>query len=392
MKEAVIVAYGRSPIGRAPKGAFKHTRPEDIAAQVVQGILNKVPQVDPAIIEDVIFGCAFPEAEQGMNVAKIIAQRVGMPDVVSGQTVNRFCSSGLQTIATAANAIMAGQAEVILAGGVESMSAVPMGGNIITPNPYLMEHYPEAYIAMGLTAENVADKYNVTRQMMDEFSSESHARSLKAQQESKFTEEIIPIEAVKPVTLSSGAVETTSVIVAEDEGIRPGTTPESLGKLKPVFKAGGSVTAGNSSQMSDGAAAVLVMSCEKAKELGLTPIAKFKSFAVAGVPAELMGIGPVAAIPKALKIAGLEQDDIDLIELNEAFAAQSIACINELGLNPDIINVNGGAISLGHPLGCSGAFLTCKLLSEMKRRNSKYGLVSMCIGGGMGAAGIFEIV
>ncbi|SHI85305.1 acetyl-CoA acyltransferase [Dethiosulfatibacter aminovorans DSM 17477] len=393
MKEAVIVAYGRSAVGRAPKGKLKYTRPEDVAAQVVQGVLAKVPEFDPSSIDDVIMGCAFPEAEQGMNIAKIIAQRVGLPIDVPGQTVNRFCSSGLQAIATAANAIMAGQAEVMLAGGVEFMSTVPMGGNVIAPNPYLMENYPESYVSMGHTAENVADIYGITREMQDEFSVESHRKSSIAQEEGKFVDEIIPVKALRPVSNEKGEVAGTETFMFDkDEGIRKATTMETLGRLRPVFKNKGSVTAGNSSQMSDGAAAVLLMSREKAEELGIKPIAVFRSFAVAGVAPELMGIGPVKAIPKALKIAGLKVEDIDLIELNEAFASQSLACINELGLDKDIVNVNGGAISLGHPLGCTGSFLTAKLLSEMKRRNSRYGLVSMCIGGGMGAAGVFEMI
>lgn len=393
MREAVIVAYGRSAIGRAPKGKLKYTRPEDVAAQVVKGVLDKVPQLDPSEIDDIVMGCAFPEAEQGMNIGRIIGLRVGLPISVPGQTVNRFCSSGLQTIATAANSIMAGQADVILAGGVEFMSAVPMGGNIIAPNPYLMENYPEPYISMGITAENVAEKYNVTREMQDAFGVESHKRATKAQAEGKFDDEIIPLEAVRPVMDESGnVIGQETFIFNKDEGIRPNSTMESLGKLRPVFKNKGSVTAGNASQMSDGAAAVVLMSKEKAEELGIKPIAVFRSFAAAGVPPELMGIGPIEAIPKALKIAGVTKDDIDLIELNEAFASQSLACINELGLDADIVNVNGGAIALGHPLGCTGSFLTCKILSEMKRRDNKYGLVSMCIGGGMGAAAVFELV
>lgn len=392
MREAVIVAYGRSAVGRAPKGKLKHTRPEDVAAQVIKGVLGKVPTLDPALIEDVVFGCAFPEAEQGMNTAKVIATRAELPENVPAQTVNRFCSSGLQTIAIAANSIMAGQADVVLAGGVEFMSTVPMGGNIIAPNPYLMENAPAIYMSMGLTAENVADKYGVTREMQDAFAEESHRRAAAAQQEGKFDEEIIPVDAVRPVLDVNGqAIGQESFVFFKDEGVRAGTTAQGLSKLKTVFKNGGSVTAGNASQMSDGAAAVVVMSREKAEELGIKPLAVFKSFASAGVPAELMGIGPIAAIPKALDIAGLKKDDIDLIELNEAFASQSIACINELGLDTEKVNVNGGAIALGHPLGCTGSFLTCKLLSEMKRRDSQYGMVSMCIGGGMGAAAVFEL-
>jgi acetyl-CoA acyltransferase len=393
MREAVIVAYGRSAIGRAPKGKLKYTRPEDIAAQVIKGVLEKVPALDPNEIEDLVMGCAFPEAEQGMNTAKIIAKRAGLPVNVPGQTVNRFCASGLQTIAIAANSIMAGQADVVMAGGVEFMSTVPMGGNIIAPNPFLMENSPEIYMSMGLTAENVADNYNVTREMQDAFGVESHRKAAKAQEEGKFDHEIIPVDAVMPVMDAEGnVIDQETFVFSKDEGVRVGTTIEGLGKLRTVFKNGGSVTAGNASQMSDGAAAVIVMSREKADALGIKPVASFKSFASVGVPPELMGIGPIAAIPKALDIAGIKKEDIDLIELNEAFASQSIACINELGLDNKIVNVNGGAIALGHPLGCTGSFLTCKLLSEMERRDSRYGLVSMCIGGGMGAAAVFEIL
>lgn len=389
MKEAVIVAYGRSAIGRAPKGTLQYTRPEDVAAQVLNGVLQKIPQLDVGLIDDVIFGCAFPEAEQGMNVARIISQRAGLPNSISAQTINRFCSSGLQSIATAANSIMAGQQDVVVAGGIESMSLVPMGGNILAPNPYLMENYPESYIAMGLTAENVAEKFGITREMQDAFAAESHRRSALAQNEGKFKDEIIPVQAVKPGVDGDKAVEKLFVFDT-DEGIRPGTTPESLGKLKPVFKVGGSVTAGNASQMSDGAAVVVLMSKDMAEELGIRPLAAFRSFAVAGVDPEVMGIGPIEAIPKALKIAEVDQDDLGVVELNEAFASQAIACINVLGLDIEKVNVNGGAISLGHPLGCTGSFLTAKLLGEMDRRNERYGLVSMCIGGGMGAAAVFE--
>ncbi|KOA18614.1 3-ketoacyl-CoA thiolase [Clostridium homopropionicum DSM 5847] len=392
MREAVVVAFGRSPIGKAPKGKLMYTRPEDVAAQVIKGVLQKVPQLNTEEIEDFVLGCAFPEAEQGFNVGKIVAMRAGLPDSVPAQTVNRFCSSGLQTIAIAANSIMAGQTDVVLAGGLEFMSTVPMLGNIITPNPYLMENKPEAYMAMGLTAEEVAKGYNVTREMQDEFAVESHKKAAKAQAEGKFDDEIIPIEAVRPVTDESGMVKNETFIFCKDEGVRANVTIENLEKLKTVFKLKGTVTAGNASQMSDGAAAVLLMSREKAEELGIRPLAVFRSFAVAGVPPEVMGIGPIKAIPKALKIAGLEKDDIDLIELNEAFAAQAIACINELGLDKEKVNPNGGAIALGHPLGCTGSFLTAKLLSEMRRRNNKYGIVSMCIGGGMGAAAVFELL
>ena len=391
MKEAVIVAYGRSAIGKAPKGALRYTRPEDVAAQVLNGVLKKVPQLDVQQIDDIIIGCAFPEAEQGMNMARIIGLRAGIPNCVSGQTVNRFCSSGLQSIAMAANSIMAGQQDIVVAGGVESMSAVPMGGNIIAPNPYLMENFPEAYITMGETAEVVADQYGITREMQDEFAAESHKRSFAAQSAGKFKDEIIPVEAVRLVSKNGVEVEEKFIFDA-DQGIRVTSTADSLAKLRAVFRAGGSVTAGNASQMSDGAAMVVLMSKEKAEELGIKPIAAFRSFAVAGVAPDVMGIGPIEAIPKALKIAGIEQDALDVIELNEAFASQSLACVNTLGLDKEKVNVNGGAISLGHPLGCTGSFLTAKLLSELDRRNEKYGLVSMCIGGGMGAAAVFEMM
>jgi len=390
MKDAVIVALGRSAIGKAPKGVFRLSRPEDIGAQVLSGVLKQVPQLDARHIDDVIVGCAFPEAEQGMNLAKIVISKA-IPGVdIPGQTVNRFCSSGLQPIATAANAIMAGQAEVIIAGGIELMSTIPMGGNIVAPNPDLIQSQPDAYTAMGITAENVAEQYGVTRRMQDEFSMESHRRANAARTEGKFAQEIIPVEAVTTYVDETGHTRMGLRTVAEDEGIRPQTTMESLGKLHTVFKLGGTVTPGNSSQTSDGAAFVILMSGEKAAELGVRPIAKFISFAVAGVPSELMGIGPIAAIPKALKIAGLRQEDMDIIELNEAFAAQSLACINTLGLDQKKVNVNGGAIAMGHPLGCTGSLLTVKVIRELQRRDGRYGMVSMCIGGGMGAAGVFE--
>ncbi len=389
MEKAVIVAMGRSAMGRASKGSFKNTRPEDLGAQVLKGVLEKVPNLESKLIDDVIVGCAFPEAEQGMNMAKVIAAKAGLDQAVSGQTVNRFCSSGLQSIATAANAIMAKQAKVIVAGGVESMSTIPMGGNQITPDPTLMSQDHKELTTMGITAENVATKYEIPRLRQDEFAAASHAKSLKAQEEGKFAKEIIPVYAdvYNPKTR-----QMEKKLVDKDEGIRPGTTAEGLARLRPVFKAGGTVTAANSSQMTDGAAFVVVMAESLAKELNIKPIANFTSFSVAGVPAELMGLGPINAIPKALDVAGLELSDIDLIELNEAFAAQSLSCIDELGINEEIVNVNGGAISLGHPLGCTGAFLTIKLLNELEARNKKHGIVSMCIGGGMGAAGIFELV
>lgn len=390
MKDAFIVAYGRSPIGKANKGILKDTWPDEYAAQVIKGTLAKVPQLDATEIDDFLLGCAFPEAEQGMNMARTVLLRAGLPESVPAATINRFCSSGLQTIAMSANNIMAGQADVVLAGGVESMSMVPMLGNILVANPYLMDHSPHFQATMGITAENVAEKYEVTRQEQDEFACESHQKAARAQAAGRFDSQIVPIEAVKATKRINGYPAKETAIYSKDEGIRGDITVESLSKLKPVFKAGGSVTPGNSSQMSDGAAMALLMSGEKVKSLGVKPLAKFKGFAVAGVAPEYMGIGPIKAIPKVLKIAGLSLKDIGLIELNEAFASQAIACIKELGLNKDIVNVNGGAIALGHPLGCTGAFLTAKLLSEMKLRDVKYGMVSMCIGGGMGAAAIFE--
>lgn len=392
MREAVIVAMGRSAIGKAPKGKLRYTRPEDFGAEVLKSVLAKVPQLDHSEIDDVIIGCAMPEGEQGLNIGRIVAQRAGLPDSVPGQTVNRFCASGLQTIANAANSIMVGQADVILAGGIESMSSVPMGGGRLSPNPYLMDNKPESSTSMGITAENVAERYGITREEQDQFGLESQLKAAKAQAEGKFDEEIVPVQAVRMVTDKNGMISTENFTFDKDEGIRPNSKIEKIAKLRPAFKMKGTVTAANSSQTSDGAAIVLVMSREKAESLGVKPLAIFRSFAVAGVPADVMGLGPIKAIPKALKVAGKTKEDMDLIELNEAFAAQSIRCINELELNKEIVNVNGGAIALGHPLGCTGAFLTIKLISELKRRNGKYGLVSMCIGGGMGAAAVLECV
>ena len=392
MKEAVIVAYGRSAIGKAPRGLLKYTRPDDLAAQVVKGVLAKVPQLNKDEIEDLILGCAFPEAEQGLNMARNVVFRAGLSNKVCGQTVNRYCSSGIQSIAIAANSIMVGQGDVILAGGVESMSIVPMFGNIITPNPYLTENQRNTAVNMGISAENVATKYTISREAQDKFALESHKRADRAQLEGKFDDDIIPIEAIRPVVNKAGMVTSETFIFDKDEGVRSNLTMSNLTKLRTVFKKNGTVTAGNSSQMSDGAAFVLLMSREKADSLGIKPLAIFRSYAVSGVAPEIMGIGPIEAIPKVLKRAGLKEEDIDRYELNEAFASQAIACISELGLDPKKINSNGGAIALGHPLGCTGSFLTIKLLSEMRRRNEKIGIVSMCIGGGMGAAGIFELV
>ncbi|HAE43839.1 MAG TPA: acetyl-CoA C-acyltransferase [Clostridiales bacterium] len=391
MREAVIVAMGRSPIGKAPKGTMRYTRPEDIGAQVLRGVFNQIPGFDTSMIDDVIVGCAMPEAEQGLNMARNISLKAGVPDNVPAHTINRFCSSGLQAIATAANAVLAGQCEIVLAGGVESMSFVPMGGNVYHPDPGLMVDNPNVYISMGHTAERVAEKYGVTRDMQDEFSALSHNKAERAISEGKFDDEIIPIETIQPNADENGNPGVYKVLFKMDEGVRKNMTKDALAKLNPVFKSGGTVTAGNASQMSDGAAFVLVMSKEKAEALNINPIARFIGFSVAGVAPEVMGIGPIEAIPKVLKLANMTLSQIDLIELNEAFAAQAIACINTLGLNKEIVNVNGGAIALGHPLGCTGTYLTIKLIHEMKRRNNRYGLVSMCIGGGMGAAGLFEV-
>ncbi|OAN64695.1 acetyl-CoA acetyltransferase [Balneola sp. EhC07] len=390
IKEAYIVAATRTACGKANKGSLRFTRPDSMGGAVIKELLKRTPEVSPEMVEDVIMGCAFPEASQGLNVAKQIAALGGLPDKVPGVTVNRFCSSGLQTIAMAAERIMVGAADVIVAGGVESMSLVPMGGMSVQPNPELVDNKPELYISMGLTAENVADKYGVSREDQDAFAYQSHQRAIAAWENGKFDSQITPIEVVEKKISADGEIIEEKFTFRKDEGPRADTSKEVLAKLRAVFKADGSVTAGNSSQMNDAAAGVIVMSGEKVKELGLTPIARYVGFSVAGVAPELMGIGPVEAIPKVLKQTGLKLSDIDLIELNEAFAAQSLAVIRELGIDQDITNVNGGAIAMGHPLGCTGAKLTAQILHEMQSRKSKYGMVTMCIGGGMGAAGIFE--
>ncbi len=388
MRNAVIVSAARTAVGRSTRGSLRTTRPDDMAAVVINEVIERAG-IDPAEIEDVALGCAFPEAEQGMNVARIAVLRAGLPETVCGQTINRFCSSGVQSIAVAAQQIMSGMGDVIIAGGVESMSHVPMIGNKFVANPTLAADHPGAYIGMGLTAENVANQYNISREDQDAFALRSHQRAAAAQDAGKFDAEIVPLEV--NLKLGNGSeVSEQSFVFDKDEGIRRDTTLEALGRLRTVFHAKGTVTAGNASQTSDGAAAVLVMSEERAKDLGLTPMARFVSFGVGGVAPELMGIGPIAAVPKALKYAGIELSQIDLIELNEAFAAQGLAVIRELGFNEEITNVNGGAIALGHPLGCTGAKLTVQLLHEMQRRGDRYGMVTMCIGGGMGAAGIFE--
>ena len=389
MPEAVIVSAARTAVGRANKGTLATTRPEDMGATVIKEAVRRAEGLDLADIDDVIMGCAMPEGQQGLNMGRIIALRAGLPDEVTAQTVNRFCSSGLQTIALGAQQIMSGMGEVVVAGGTESMSAVPMSGHHFRPNPWMVEHRPEAYVAMGITAENVARKYGIAREQADEFSSRSHELALAAIAAGKFKDEVVPLE-VERTTLTNGRPQSHTQAFDTDEGPRPGSTPEVLANLRPVFHARGTVTAGNSSQMSDGAAAVVLMSRDKADALGLEPLVRFVSFATGGVPPELMGIGPVKAIPKALKYAGLELDDIELVELNEAFGCQALAVIQEADLDVDKVNVNGGAIALGHPLGCTGAKLTTQLIYEMKRRGNRYGMVTMCIGGGMGAAGIFE--
>ena len=388
-REAVIVAAARTPIGKAKRGSLNTVRPDELAALVVKDLLQRAGDLDPAEIDDVILGSAFPEGEQGMNMARMVVFRAGLPYTVPGETINRFCSSGLQSIAHAAYNIMAGQAEVIIAGGTESMSMVPMTGLKFSPNPALAGEYPEAFTSMGLTAENVAEKYAISRADQDAFALQSNQRAVEAVESGRFDPELVPVP-VRVVEAGNNGPQSRRFTLEQDEGPRADTSLEALGKLRAAFKEGGTVTAGNSSQMSDGAAGVIVMSRAKADALGLKPLVRFVSFAVGGVPPELMGIGPLAAIPKALEMAGLTKEDIGLIELNEAFAAQSLAVIRELGLNPEIMNVNGGAIALGHPLGCTGAKLTTQLIYEMKRRKVKYGMVTMCIGGGMGAAGIFE--
>jgi acetyl-CoA acyltransferase len=392
MKEAVIVAALRTAVGKAPRGMLSETRPDDMAAAVIRDLIARLPELKPEEIEDVVIGCAFPEAEQGLNMARAVALRAGLPHTVPGQTVNRFCSSGLQTIALAAERIMSGFADVIIAGGAESMSLVPMTGNTYAPDPYLAEQYPAVYTSMGITAENVARQYRVGREEQDAFALQSHMKAATAIREGRFKNEVVPLTVVKRQFLGEGKphVTTKEVIFDTDEGVRFDTSAEALAKLPPAFHAKGTVTAGNSSQTSDAAAAAVVMSKERAERMGVKPLGVFRAFAVAGVPPELMGIGPVEAIPKALRLAGLTMDQIDLIELNEAFAAQALAVINELKLPLERVNVNGGAIALGHPLGCTGAKLSATLLHEMQRRKARYGMVTMCIGGGMGAAGIFE--
>src|SRR5690348_13621178 len=399
MREAFIVSAVRTAVGKAGKGTLRAARPDDLAAAVIREAIARAKGLDPKEVEDVVIGCAMPEAEQGMNVARIASLRAGLPVEVPAMTINRFCSSGLQSIALAAQRIMAGQGDVAVAGGAESMSMVPMGGNKVAPNPWLMDHYPDAYLGMGLTAENLAKKHGITREQADEFSLASHKKALAAITAGKFKDEIVPVEVNYTVLEMSAAAngkpagtraKTVKTTFDTDEGPRADTSLEALAKLKPAFHVHGTVTAGNSSQMSDGAAAAVVMSAERARALGIKPMARFVAFATAGCPPEEMGIGPVYAIPKALKIAGLKLDQIEVIELNEAFAAQALTVIKLAGLDPARVNVNGGAVALGHPLGCTGAKLTATILREMERRQARYGLVTMCVGGGMGAAGILE--
>jgi acetyl-CoA acyltransferase len=386
---AVIVSAVRTAVGKAPKGKLSGTRPDDMAAAAIRAALDRVPGLEPREVDDVYLGCAIPEGEQGMNVARIALLRAGLPQTVPGMTLNRFCSSGLQSIAFAAERIIAAGANCIVAGGTESMSMIPIAGRHVSPNPTLVEEHPETYLTMGLTAENVASDYHIGREDQDNFALESHRRALAAIDAGRFKDEIVPLP-IREVALENGNKVVRQFTFDTDEGPRRDTSKQALQNLKPAFKTDGTVTAGNASQTSDGAAAVVVMSETRAKELGIKPLGRFVAYATAGVPPQIMGIGPVEAIPKALRLAGLKLQDIDLIELNEAFAAQALAVIRKLGLDPAKVNVNGGAIALGHPLGCTGSKLTATLLYEMQRRGSRYGMVTMCVGGGMGAAGIFE--
>jgi acetyl-CoA acyltransferase len=390
MKEAVIVSAVRTAVGKAPKGTLRFTRPDDLGAIVVKEAVARVPQLDVKEIEDVLIGCAMPEAEQGQNVARLISLRAGLPVEAAAMTVNRYCASGLQTIALAADWIRSGAGNVVVAGGAESMSYVPMGGNKITVNPWLMDNRPEAYMSMGLTAERVAKHYGIAREECDQFAFESHQKALAALAAGRFGDEIVPVPVTSTTTDRDGATHNREILFKVDEGPRADTSLAALTRLRPAFHAKGVVTAGNSSQMSDGAAATVVMSDTRAREIGATPLLRFVAFAYVGCAPEEMGIGPIYAIPKALRLAELTLDQIDLIELNEAFATQALAIIKTLGIDPERVNVNGGAIALGHPLGCTGAKLTATLVPEMKRRKSRYGMVTMCVGGGQGAAGIFE--
>jgi acetyl-CoA acyltransferase len=389
MREVVLVSSVRTPVGRAYKGTLRATRPDELAAVAIRGALDRLPQLDPNDIEDVILGCAMPEAEQGMNVARIASLRAGLPEQISAMTINRFCSSGLQSIAMAAERIQVGGAEVIVAGGTESMTMIPMGGHKVAPNPWLVENHPGAYLSMGLTAERLAERFHIRREEADAFSLRSHQKALAAIAAGNFDNETVPVP-VSFTTPNGSKPKRTEIVFKTDEGPRADTTLEALAALRPAFHVKGTVTAGNSSQMSDGAAVAVVMSAERAKHLGIQPLARYVAFATAGYKPEEMGLGPVFAIPKALKLAGLRLEDIAVFELNEAFAAQSLAVIQEAGLDPERVNPSGGAIALGHPLGCTGAKLTATLLRELERRKARYGMVTMCVGGGMGAAGIFE--
>ncbi|PAD91420.1 acetyl-CoA C-acetyltransferase [Shouchella clausii] len=390
MKEAVIVAGARTPVGKANRGSFKHVRSDDLGAIAVKETLRRAKQVEPEEIDDCLIGCAMPEAEQGMNMARNVSVLAGIPQSVPAVTINRYCASGLQTIAYGAERIMLGHAKAIIAGGAESMSMIPMGGHVVKPNPTLIDEAPEYYMSMGYTAEEVARQYGISREDQDAFAVESHKRAAAALANQRFNDEIVPVPVVEQHFGSNGTLQSTERLVEIDEGVRADTTIAALSKLKPAFQHKGTVTAGNSSQMSDGAAAVLLMDKEEAEARGLEPLVTFKSFAVAGVAPEVMGVGPIEAIPKAVRLAGLQLEEIGLFELNEAFASQALAVIRELGLDYDKVNVNGGAIALGHPLGCTGTKLTLSLIHEMRRRDERFGVVTMCIGGGMGAAAVFE--
>ncbi|MEC0239725.1 acetyl-CoA C-acyltransferase [Paenibacillus dokdonensis] len=391
MREAVIVSMARTAIGRAKKGSLAQTRADDLGKAVLEAVIDRAPGLQKEDVEDIIIGCAMPEGEQGLNFARIMSLYAGFPVTVPALTINRFCSSGLQSIAFAAERIMLGSADVLIAGGVESMSHVPMTGFKVSPNPKLVAEMPEVYIGMGHTAEEVAERFGISREEQDRFAARSHEKAAKAIAEGKFQDEIIPVQTELKSVDDKGKVQTKSFTFQVDEGVRPDTTPEGLGKLRPSFKLNGTVTAGNASQTSDGAAAVVVMSREKADELGLKPLATFRSFALSGVEPEIMGVGPVKAIPRALQMAGITQDDVKIFEINEAFASQCVHIIRELGIDEDKVNVNGGAIALGHPLGCTGTKLTTTLINELRRQGGGFGVVSMCIGGGMGAAGVFEV-
>jgi acetyl-CoA acyltransferase len=393
MREAVIVAAARTAVGKSKRGTTRHVRSDEMAAAVIEDLLRRAGgKLDPQEIDDVIIGCAMPEGAQGLNFARVIALRAGLPVEIPAQTINRFCSSGLQSIALAAERIIANGADVIIAGGAETMSLVPMTGFHISPNPHMAQNEPEVYMAMGHTAEHVADEWSISREAMDEFALQSHQKAARAIDAGYFKDEIVPLQVEETLVGEDNLPQTRTLIFDEDEHLRRDTTLEGLAALKPVFREGGRVTAGNSSPLSDGAAGVIVMEAGRAAALGLQPLARYVGFNVAGVRPEVMGVGPVAAVPRLLKRTGIAQDDIGLVELNEAFAAQALAVIHDLELNPEIVNVNGGAIALGHPLGCTGAKLTVQIINEMKRRGSKYGMVTMCIGGGMGAAGLFENV